>query len=401
MHRSRAVVTLLLAFLLVFASVLPAVGATTSDLQKHRKAAEEARKRAQQSESAAAKLAAEVEALDGQIEKIEAEARALDPKIAEAAARTSKIQAQVDALQAEIDQTQAEIEKTQAEYELQQELLANRVNSTYRQGTWFYFDVLLGSHDIGDFITRTEFVSRIIESNNDLALSLDITEQNLAKAKVKLDRSLETVEIKRKEAAEVEQQLRDLRASRQAAAARSEAVQSQKAQLVVEHKANAKRLRALAEQEEAESSRIAAELAARGGGSGVYAGTMSWPVPSSRRVTSQFGYRTHPIFGDRRLHTGIDIGASSGAAIVAAGDGEVIYAGYRGGYGNTVMIDHGNGVISLYAHQISGGIAVRTGQKVSRGQRIGAVGSTGNSTGPHLHFEVRVNGSPVNPMKYL
>lgn len=401
MYRSRAAISLALASLLIFASATPAMGATASELQQHQKAAQDARKRAEQSEDAASKLAQEVESLDAEIDKIESEARALEPKIAEATARTSKIQAQVNELQAEIDRTEADIKKTQAEYDLQQHLLADRVNSTYRQGTWYYFDVLLGSQDIGDLIARTEFVNRVIKSNNDLAATLDATAQSLEKAKVKLDRTFESVELKRKEAAEVEKNLRDLQASRQTAAARSKAVQEQKAELAVEHKENAQRLRALAEQEEAESSRIARELSSRGGGSGIYAGTMTWPVPSSHRVTSPFGYRTHPIFGDRRLHTGIDISAPSGSAIVAAGDGEVIFTGYRGGYGNTVMIDHGNGVITLYAHQVSGGIAVSNGQSVTKGQRIGAVGSTGNSTGPHLHFEVRVNGSPVNPMNYL
>ncbi len=108
----------------------------------------------------------------------------------------------------------------------------------------------------------------------------------------------------------------------------------------------------------------------------------------------------HPIFKSRRFHTGLDIGAGSGSAIVAAADGKVISAGYRGGYGNTVMIDHGNGVVTLYAHQKSGGIKVSVGERVGKGERIGSVGSTGYSTGPHLHFEVRVNGAPKNPASY-
>ena len=100
------------------------------------------------------------------------------------------------------------------------------------------------------------------------------------------------------------------------------------------------------------------------------------------------------------MHPGIDIGAPQGSSIVAAGKGKVIYAGYRGGYGNTIIIDHGNGVTTLYAHQAAGGLKVSTGQTVTKGQRIGTVGSTGYSTGPHLHFEVRVNGSPRNPRSY-
>ncbi|MBE0475592.1 MAG: M23 family metallopeptidase [Coriobacteriia bacterium] len=184
-------------------------------------------------------------------------------------------------------------------------------------------------------------------------------------------------------------------------------VQSAKLELVKENKANAERLRKIAAEEEAESARIEAELRKRSSaGSGVYNGVMAWPVPGFYRVSSPYGYRIHPIFGTRKLHTGIDVGRDGGrsidgAAIVASGDGEVIYAGYRGGYGNTVMVDHGNGVVTLYAHQRSGGIRVGVGQRVSKGDTIGTVGSTGYSTGPHLHFEVRVNGAPVDPMPYL
>jgi murein DD-endopeptidase MepM/ murein hydrolase activator NlpD len=109
--------------------------------------------------------------------------------------------------------------------------------------------------------------------------------------------------------------------------------------------------------------------------------------------------RMHPILHVRKMHTGIDIHAPSGATIVAAGNGTVIYAGRNGGYGNFTMIDHGNGLVTCYAHQSK--ILVRKGQHVSAGTTIGKVGSTGLSTGPHLHFEVRVNGTPKNPTSYL
>ena len=127
---------------------------------------------------------------------------------------------------------------------------------------------------------------------------------------------------------------------------------------------------------------------------------MAWPVPASHRITSPYGWRICPFHG-RELHPAIDIGAPQGSSIVAAGSGTVIYAGYRGSYGNTIMIDHGNGVVTLYAHQASGGFRVGRVRSVSQGQRIGTVGSTGNSTGPHLHFEVRVNGAAKNPMGWM
>lgn len=126
-------------------------------------------------------------------------------------------------------------------------------------------------------------------------------------------------------------------------------------------------------------------------------GGFQWPANGSK--TSNYGWRTHPIFGTRRFHAGIDIGAGYGAPIVAAAAGAVVSAGWQGGYGNTVVIDHGGGLATLYAHQSS--IGVVAGQSVQRGQTIGAVGSTGYSTGPHLHFEVRVNGATRDPMQYF
>ena len=127
-------------------------------------------------------------------------------------------------------------------------------------------------------------------------------------------------------------------------------------------------------------------------------GVLSVPIPGAP-ITSGFGPRVHPIYGDVRMHTGIDFGASMGTPIRAAADGIVVSAGPFGGYGNATVIDHGNGLATMYAHQSQ--IIVSAGQRVSRGQVIGYVGSTGFSTGPHLHFEVRVQGTPVDPMQYL
>ncbi len=121
--------------------------------------------------------------------------------------------------------------------------------------------------------------------------------------------------------------------------------------------------------------------------------------PVDGRITSNFGYRMHPILGKRKMHTGLDMGSPSGTPIKAAAGGVVIYAARYGGYGNCVMIDHGDGVVSLYGHCSS--LAVSNGQKVNQGETIAYVGSTGLSTGPHLHFEVRKNGVPTNPSGIL
>ena len=136
-----------------------------------------------------------------------------------------------------------------------------------------------------------------------------------------------------------------------------------------------------------------------GGGSATSLSNLQWPVPSCTLITSRFGYRVAPTTGASTYHGGLDIGAGMGASIVAAGAGDVIYAGANGGYGNCVMIDHGNGVVTVYAHMSS--IGVSYGQYVTAGQYVGAVGSTGVSTGPHCHFEIRINGAQTDPAEYF
>ena len=150
----------------------------------------------------------------------------------------------------------------------------------------------------------------------------------------------------------------------------------------------------------AESNTIASFLRARQAGQTIRpSGSGVLAMPVNGPITSGFGSRRHPIFGGYRMHTGVDFGVAWGVPIRSAAAGEVLFAGYRGGYGNTVIVDHGGSLATLYAHQSS--ILVSTGQQVTRGQVVGKVGSTGYSTGPHLHFETRVSGTPVDPMRYL
>lgn len=409
MKRSRAYASLLLSLALVFSCVAIAPAVTQNELDAAKQAAEDARKAADAADAIADELKAETEALDQQLSTLESAVKELDPKIAEATTRTNQLILQVDDLRSAISLKEISIAETTAEFEHQRGILSDNMTSSYKQGAFFYLDLLLEAKDFSDLIARTTLVQRVMDHNNDIAEVLADTRQNLEQQKADLDDDLEAVSTLRAEAQAVEASLRSLQSQRQAKVDAQENIYDQKAALYEESEANAARLKAIAEAEEAESRRIENELKnASSSGSGQYNGVMAWPVPGFYRVSSPFGYRIHPIFGTRKLHTGIDIGRNldpaqsiDGAAIVAAGDGEVIYATYSSGYGNTVMIDHGNGVVSLYAHQRSGGIRVSVGQQVSKGDRIGTVGSTGYSTGPHLHFEVRVNGTPVDPMDYL
>jgi murein DD-endopeptidase MepM/ murein hydrolase activator NlpD len=167
--------------------------------------------------------------------------------------------------------------------------------------------------------------------------------------------------------------------------------------LEAESDAIERRLADLAEQRAAAAESDESDSSADTTDSSESSGDLLRPVDAP--ITSGFGYRTHPVLGTERLHTGIDFGASEGTPIVAAADGTVESAGYLGGYGNAVIIDHGGDEATLYAHQSR--LAVSAGAEVSRGQLIGYVGSTGLSTGPHLHFELRINGEPVDPMPRL
>ncbi|MDO8848844.1 MAG: peptidoglycan DD-metalloendopeptidase family protein [Coriobacteriia bacterium] len=409
MRRTRALrAALSLALILTFVSVPFANAATEAELRAHEKAARDARAAAEAAQSEAERLAAEAAALDTTIASLQGEVDALADDVAIATDRTTRLQAEVDALRAQVDAKQLQIEATQAEYERQQALLADRVTTTYKNSDFLYFELLLESRTIEDLLTRTAMVQRVMQSNSDLAETLRKTRISIEKSKAEIERVMLDVDAKRAEAEAEQNRVVTLRSQWQSKVSQQKAAQDQKEALVAENEANATRLRAMAEAEEAESAKIASEL--YGSGSGYFAGIMTFPVPGFEQTPtggSAFGYRVHPILGYTRLHTGIDIGGRAvgkdinGATIVASADGKVIYAGYRGGYGNCIIIDHGNGVATLYAHMQSGSLKVSQGQTVERRDAIGKVGSTGLSTGPHLHFEVRINGTPVDPMPYL
>lgn len=366
----------------------------------HERRASEARRGAKAADREAQRLADEIADLDRRVEAALALVGELDPLVADATLRSSRLQREVDVFAGQASVARARLEANSAEQERQRALLAKRVNASYRQGDWLFIEVLVDSRGITDLVLRTELVSRALEANTLVALDVERIGEALARDQVLFDRALSSAELKRNEASRAEGQLRELQAQRLATVQQVASAKANRTSMMVNSKQNAKRLRALADAEEAESLRIAGQLAGSNGGSGRYNGKMTWPVPASHRVTSPYGRRTCPFHG-REIHPALDIGAPEGSAIIAAGAGKVIYTGYRGGYGNTVMIDHGDGVVTLYPHQAAGAIKVRVGQDVERGERVGGVGSTGNATGPHLHFEVRVNGSPRNPAGWL
>src|SRR5438105_2245153 len=264
-------------------------------------------------------------------------------------------------------------------------LMGDRLRAFYEEGPLGYVDVLLGAADFRDLMTRSYLVARIVES--DLALY-----HRVARERQQRDEVRATL-VARRERLSAEQE-------------RWIASRAETARLAVDRRQLLDRVRAERRSQEAaireleaESARIMAIIRRAGGGRHLgpvltLRTGLLWPV--SGRISSGYGWRTHPIFHTREFHTGIDIAVPYGTPIQAALDGDVLFDGWMRGYGRLVILDHGNGLSTTYSH-LSAAL-VHAGQRVKRGDVIARIGSTGWSTGPHLFFEVRMDGQPVNPL---
>lgn len=388
---------------------------------------------------------------------VEAEIRALDDKIMAVNVTLDRLNGEMQQLQVEIQKTKAELEAAKEELAEKKDFYAKRLRAMYIANDRGYLDILLDSADAESLIGNVRMIRSIAISDRELVEEIAQKVEEIETKKAQLDQQ-------EKELAAKQAQVRQERANLEAANAKktaymntlmsnisayeaqydemlreSSAIESQIQNLDIsiqkakeEEAARIARQKEAARQAQLEKERAAARAeqsgriekqASKQASSSRRASTTSsvsrfddimvnsakatpeakkgefyWPVPGHHRITSPFGYRIHPILGYRKLHTGIDIGAPSGSPVIAAGSGTVIASRFMRGYGNCIMVDHGSKV-TVYAHL--SGCAVSVGQSVSAGQTIGYIGSTGMSTGPHLHFEVRVNGSPQNPVNYL
>ncbi len=317
------------------------------------------------------------------------------------------IDKEINRVENEIEATAQAIEKSRAdlvikEQELQiaeencmeyDEDFKTRARIMYENGTSSYLEVLLGASSFGDFLSRIEMVKEIVEYDRKILGEMKASRDAIRVAKEALELEWANLEAKEVELANMKIEL----------GYRLEAKQELLDQLYADEEEYKKAY----EKAEADEQKIQKELqaqAAREAANGTqtkYTGTgrFVWPCPASSRITSQYGYRIHPVYKTKKFHAGIDIGAGYGSNIVAAESGTVTTATYGSGYGKYVVVNHGSGITTLYAHCSS--LLVNVGDKVSRGQVIAKVGSTGVSTGNHLHFEVRINGSTTDPLSYV
>jgi murein DD-endopeptidase MepM/ murein hydrolase activator NlpD len=342
----------------------------------------------------------DIAALDQRIEEAEREVRTATAARDAAAQRLAALHEQLDEVSEGLDLEQARLAKAEGDLQARQATFNTRVANVYKSGgRLIYLAALLEPRSLSQLVGRIDLLSAVVSQDNTMLAQIrELT------AEVKARK--QALQEERARVATLEQDQRVFTKELQARAAEQQASldgleSARKAKQQVVEKAQ-KDKAAWAKQEDnllAESDRISGMLRSLSAATPakVGSGVLAWPVSGS--VTSGFGYRIHPIFHVRKMHTGIDISAGMGTPIRAASGGTVVFAGWRGGYGKCVIISHSGGLATLYAHQSE--ILVWEGRSVKRGQVIGKVGSTGYSTGPHLHFEVRVNGSPVDPMGYL
>ncbi len=347
-------------------------------------------------EAQIAEFQKKIAAANGNLAKIVSQIEEVQAKISAITVRLNAINGEIQIIEGNIVTKEAEIAQATEQFNKKKEEFYQNLRSKYEEGNVEYTAIILDSVNLTDFINNNEYY-RIIKAREE-AMIQEIKAQREA-----LEVQKAELEAVRGTLAEKQAQVLQEKAQQDIEKKKLDSQKSYFASLSSEYKSQLAK-----EQAELASiqAKIAAALAAQQAAGGkVYTGNgvFRWPVPASSRITSDYGYRTSPIFGVSEFHKGIDISAPSGSSVVAAEEGRVLLSYYSSSFGNTVVIDHGSGLLTLYAHLSSR--SVSAGQDVSKGQGIGAVGSTGWSTGPHLHFQVTNKGDifngVVDPNNYL
>ena len=357
-----------------------------------------------------ASVKAELDSLAGKVDEVAKTRAALQKEIKLTKEEITTVTAYIDRLQDQIDVKTTELDAAIKALDSKKERFSETVRTTYEQGETSYLEVLLNASNFSDLLSRLEIVSAIMDDNKKI-----VAEYTAAKEDIQQKR--DDLQATQDEQVQYQENLKykaeELKSSEEQQKALQKSLQAYQKEQKAEYERITSEMDTVSDQEAAAAAAAAAAAKKKGGSSSsssgssagnlssatLTSGTFTWPLPGYTNNSSAYGWRVHPIYGTRKFHKGEDIPAPTGTPIVAAASGTVTTAGWVSGYGNYTVINHGGGVMTAYGHQSA--IHVSVGQRVTAGQTIGLVGSTGNSTGPHLHFEVYVNGSTQNPMSYF
>lgn len=394
---ARRSAALPLALLAVISLALPAVAESLDEIRERK-------------ERAAAKAAR----LDAMGDNLAQKVAALDAMRAEAEARVVAVQEKLDEIDVRIDENRARLTAAQKRMsvlteELQgilgqlgdrTDVFVDRAIAAYKAGPTAAAEGVLSGASFNDVIDRYTYYQAALDSDSTLIDEIEVLRDGVEERRIEVEERQNEIAAARMSLHADRTEAQVLHDQRAAVLAERRAIVDQKQSLLADVRGKQAVYEAQVAAFEAAEEEKLALLAAASSSNGQFptgGGQLLWPAAGP--LTSSYGYRTHPIFGDRRLHTGIDIGAAYGAPVIASDSGSVVFAGVMSGYGNAIVIDHGGGLATTYNHLSA--FTVSSGQSVRRGAQIGAVGCSGYCTGPHLHFEVRVDGGPVDPMPYL
>ena len=397
----KSLCVIMLAFSVTVSSEAVAFAALTNDFieesEGKKKEAEDNQKAVQGKLSQVKKMLKEVQTLKS----------ALDQAMVEADAKLEDLNNSIEILNADISHLEEVIENTRNELNeakivkaKQYATMKKRVQYMYEKGNKSYVEMLFTAGSFTEFLNTAEFINKISKYDRDMLNSYMDTVKQIEDKEAQLLEEEEELKGKQSELLSQQQDVEDEMDEKQNAINLYSADINNKEAAIAEYEAYIAEQKAVVEALEAAIQAEKKRLLEENKEARTYdGGQFAWPAPKYVRISDDYGNRTHPILGTQQFHNGVDMAAPSGSPILAAYDGEVVAADYSASMGNYIMINHGDGLITIYMHASS--LSVSKGQTVVRGEEIGKVGSTGRSTGPHLHFSVRKDGNYVSPWNYI
>lgn len=407
--RVRGAVFLLAVTILVaamFAGMRPFVcqADSISDLKKSIEQKQNEIKDAEKQKKALQSGLTDVKSIINELEKskksLSSYVSQLDVNLSEVQAKITEIKEMITQKEAEIIETKAELEAAITQEETQYEGMKARIKNMYERGNDFYFEAVLTSKSFGEMLNRAEYVEKISSSDKRMLEEFRTTREYVEVCKAQLESEQELLEEAKKDVEAEEASLASLISQKEAEITAYEADINNREQLVKEYEEEIAAQNAEIKELENAAKALQKQLEQSNGKKNTYDGGMfAWPAPSYTRISDDYGNRIHPTLKVQQFHNGLDMAAPGGSPILAAYNGTVVAAAYSSTMGNYIMIDHGDNLYTIYMH--ASALYVSQGAEVVKGQKIAAVGTTGRSTGNHLHFSVRLNGSYVSPWNYL